>query len=406
MIITNAEVHDKRVRLAGLRIIWIGSMVSGFNTYQTSLLEMLSHLEKRGHDITLVGTRPRHPLFTGKSNVKTTFIPLKYLPAVSPALFTLFAVLYLPFTIARRSPDFVFFQPDITVLASLPALLASKLKRVRLILDIRSTPVETFGIRGLLQKVGFNVSVNVAKRTFSGITIITPLMKQQLCQTFDIRPSNVGVWTSGVSTIHFDPQAWASHAEELRKELGLNGKFVVFYHGAFSANRGLQQTVKAMSILKSDAPETVLFLLGAGPISAQLRDLVMSEGLEGRLIIHKPVPYLEVPKFIAASDVCISPLPSHPYWRYQCPLKLLEYMAMGKTVILSDIPAHRSVTDNSPCAVYTASTQPKDIADSILYTYENREKLVEWGRLGMEIVRSRYVWEKVAKDLEDYLLTV
>ena len=388
---------------AAKRILWIGSMVSGFNTYQTSLIEILNHLEKRGYNVTLFGTRPKTPLSAKDPPVKTIFIPLKYKPAVSSIIFNLITTIFLPFYIAFFRPAFVFFQPDITAVASVPAKLFSKATRTKFVLDIRSIPVEITGFQGFLQKLGFDTSVNVAKRLFSGITIITPAMKEEICSAFKIDSDKVGVWTSGVSTVVFNPETYASAGLKLRRMLGLNDKFVVFYHGALSATRGIFETTKAIISVKSTNPEIVLFLLGSGSISGQLEELVKKGQLEKNIIILKPVPYEEVPKYIAMSDVCISPLPFHHYWRFQSPLKVLEYMAMQKSIILTATPAHKAMVGDEKCGLYISSTKPEEIAKAIRFAYENRHQIEAWGKTGRRRVTEEYTWEKVAKDLDNYL---
>jgi len=378
-------------------------MVSGFNTYQTSLIEILNHLEKRGYSVTLFGTRPKNPLSTKSPNIKTVFLPLKYAPAVSSILFNLAASIFLPFYMAFHKLDFVLFQPDITVLAAIPSKPLSKLTRTKFVLDIRSIPVETIGFQGLLQKIGFQTSVIVAKRLFSGMTIITNPMKEEICLNFRIDPAKVGVWTSGVATATFNPEAHVFDGRELRNRLGLTDKFVVFYHGALSATRGIFETVDAMRIVKAKNPGILLFMLGAGPISNQLEEFVKKEQLEKNVIIHNPVPYSEVPKYIAMSNVCISPLPSHPYWRFQSSLKLLEYMSMRKTTILTRIPAHTAVVGDAKCGIYISSTKPEKIAEAILFAYERKDQLDELGKTGRKIVTERYTWDKVSEDLDNYL---
>jgi glycosyltransferase involved in cell wall biosynthesis len=246
----------------------------------------------------------------------------------------------------------------------------------------------------------------IAKKLFNGITVITPMMKDQICSHFNINPHGVGVWTSGVSTALYDPRKFTSESVELKKQLGLSEKFVVFYQGVFSATRGLTETIKAVSILKPKHADIVLFLLGSGPAVPMLTSLAKKDDLQENVIIHGTVNPVEVPKFISMSDVCISPLPDHPYWRFQCPLKLLEYLAMEKTVIVSDIPAHRFVIKGKKCGIYIQTVEPTEIAKSIEYAYQNRKKLSGWGEAGRAIVENKYTWEKVAADLEDYLLSI
>jgi glycosyltransferase involved in cell wall biosynthesis len=246
----------------------------------------------------------------------------------------------------------------------------------------------------------------IAKRLFDGITIITPLMKEVVCNDFDLDPRKVGVWTSGVSDSLFNPENFISESMELKRKFGLTRKFVVFYHGVFTPSRGLIETIDALKILLPKYPNIVFFLLGTGPLASELNALIQTEGLQENVIIGNPVDQVEVPKFISMSDVGIVPLPDHPYWRFQSPLKLLEYLAMEKVVILTDIPAHRAVIDEAKCGVYVSLVNPLEIAKAIEYVYLNEDSLKEWGKIGREIVKREYTWEKVAGNLENYLQSI
>jgi glycosyltransferase involved in cell wall biosynthesis len=319
-------------------------------------------------------------------------------------MFSLTLFFFLPFYVIIAKPNFIITQPD--AILGIMSGLFSKFKRVKFILDIRSPPVEIGGFRGFLQNLLFITSIAIAKKIFDGITIITPLMKEEFCQRFDVNPKLVGVWSSGVSTTLFNPKICASEGADLRRKLRLSKKFIVFYHGVFSANRGLKETMEAMSIVKRVYPDVVLFLLGTGPIVPSLKDLSRMEELQDSVIIHDPVEYAEVPKYIAMCDLGIVPLPNHPYWRFQCPLKLLEYLAMEKVVIVTDIPAHRSIIGEKECGIYISSAKPIEIAKAIEYAYHNKEKLEEWGKFGRTIIEKNYTWEKIARDLENYLLSI
>jgi len=58
------------------------------------------------------------------------------------------------------------------------------------------------------------------------------------------------------------------------------------------------------------------------------------------------------------------------------------------------------------CGIYLSSVKPIDIAKAIEYAYNNKEKLGEKEAIAREIIEKNYTWEKVAKELEDYLLSI
>jgi len=231
-------------------------------------------------------------------------------------------------------------------------------------------------------------------------------MKKEVCNNYSIDPQKLGVWTSGVSDALFDPQNCFSEGSKLRTKLGLHGKFLVLYHGIFTETRGLLETVKAVKIINQKIPDIVFFMLGTGQFVSKLRTVVQEEGLQENVFIHDPVDQSEVPKFIQMCDVGIVPLPDNPYWRAQSPLKLLEYLAMEKTVILTDIPAHQEIVAGEKCGVFISSVNPLEIAKAIEHVYRNKDSISDWGKIGRKIVKKEYTWEKVAKNLENYIKSI
>jgi len=388
------------------RILWASFLVLDVHFHKTSRLEVLKNLARKGHNVSLLAVRSGEASRIDDSELNIILVPLRYFPILSPVMFAVVLFVFLPFYVMISKPHYIITEPDFSIFGFASVIPFSKLKKTKLILDVRSTPVETTDFRGLLRALCFTMSVLIAKRFFDGMTIITPLMKEEVCKKFSIDPKFVGTWSSGVSTTLFNPDSYVSDGKELKRKLGLSKKFVVFYHGAFSANRGLTETIKAMSIVKRFRSDIVLFLLGTGPIADNLKNLIRMNNLQDNVVIHSPVDYVDVPKYIAMSDVGVVPLPNHPYWKHQCPLNLLEYLAMGKVVIATDIPANRLVIGERECGIYLSSVKPIDIAKAIEYAYHNKEQLKEQGATGRAIITEKYTWEKVATDLENYLLSV
>jgi glycosyltransferase involved in cell wall biosynthesis len=74
------------------------------------------------------------------------------------------------------------------------------------------------------------------------------------------------------------------------------------------------------------------------------------------------VKHEQVADYISLADICVVLLPRLPWWEISSPLKLMEYLAMEKPIVLSDINAHQSiVTKNSNIAVYFNPDYPYDL---------------------------------------------
>jgi glycosyltransferase involved in cell wall biosynthesis len=326
---------------------------------------------------------------------------------LSALLFAGMSFFLLPYYLVSLRPDYIVVEPGISSLGFLWVPILPFFRNTKFVLDIRSTPVEVAGLHGRMEVFLFMISVIFAKVFFDGITVITSLMRNEICEKFGINKEFVGVWTSGVSQELFDPQKYSEEeTDSLKRKLGLNGKFIVFYHGYFGVKRGILECVRSISLIGNKCNDLVLFLLGNGPALSEIEKEILVHGLQDKVFVHRPVTYKDVPKYISMCDVGIVPLPDLPDWRHQCPLKLLELMSMRKPVILTSIPAHKEVIGDGKCGIYVSSVNPVEIAGAITYAHENKDNLEHLKTCGKNIVNMRYTWNKVAEDFDSYLSKV
>jgi glycosyltransferase involved in cell wall biosynthesis len=383
-----------------LSILW----VSFFAENNPALHNILNQLSVKGHSTALLSVK-LNKSHIDKARVRLVSTPIKTIPFLSPLMFAIILLFRIPVNMIKLKPDFVIIEPYPHVLSFIPFLPIAKLRKIKLVLDIRTTPVEAKGIRNFLTHFWFSVSILISKKLFDGITIITPLMKHEICNQYTLDPDSIGVWTSGVSEKIFNPQVTKEKSSDLRRNLELSGKFIIFYHGIFTATRKLSEVVRGVQKVHQKYSDVLLFLLGSGPILNELKSLA-AELDNPSVIFHDPVSHPEVPYYISMSDVCIVPLPDHPYWRHQSPLKLLEYMAMEKPIILTDIPAHRDVLGNADFGIFLSSPEPEFIAKAIEQAYIDRLKLTEAAKSGRETILNNYTWSRVSDDFISYLMQI
>lgn len=246
-----------------------------------------------------------------------------------------------------------------------------KNKKPFFILDLRTIPVD--GKKTLhtqLNQIRFNTSIKIALKYFDGLTVISEKLRDNIVRKYPSAASLVGVWTTGVDPQFFDPKT----ANNLRSELKLDDRFIVMYHGIFSPFRGLQQAIYAINILKNRYPDILLVLLGKGEGQLELESIIHNRGLENFVRIYPPVPFKQVPSFLNTADCGILPFPDIEWWNTSGPLKLNEYISMGKPVIVTDIEAHRSVLKSEPFAFYSRNENPENLSKAIISFYQSPNK--------------------------------
>jgi glycosyltransferase involved in cell wall biosynthesis len=61
----------------------------------------------------------------------------------------------------------------------------------------------------------------------------------------------------------------------------------------------------------------------------------------GRVIFHDAVPYGQIPRYMRAFDVCITPHRISPFVQSLQPIKLWEYLASGKPIVATPVSGFR-----------------------------------------------------------------
>ncbi|MFH1932383.1 MAG: glycosyltransferase family 4 protein [Pseudomonadota bacterium] len=272
-------------------------------------------------------------------------------------------------------------------------------RRPKFVLDVRTLAVELpRNWKGKQQQKRFDTSVRIAFRYFDGLTMITEKMKRDLQTEANNFKKKLCVWSTGVDPNLFDPD----NVDDIRSELGFKDRFVIMYHGIISRNRGLQQAIEAIAMVRKSHPEVMFFLLGKGPAQNEIEEQVRNLGLGKHVIIHPPVPFEEVPKFIKSAQAGILPFPDLDWWNTSSPIKLNEYLAMGKPVIVTDIAAHRAALGKLKCGFFVPNHQPDSLARGIKTVMEKEPELAALGEIARKTAIERFTWERQAVKIKTY----
>jgi glycosyltransferase involved in cell wall biosynthesis len=272
-----------------------------------------------------------------------------------------------------------------------------------LLLHIETNVVEENALRAVGISFLDALSIKLASILFDKILFSSPMMMKLYQKTYGISASKIGVWANSVEASFADSTDETKTAL-LRKELGLAGRVGFLYHGAMSKSRGSFQLVEAFRILKERSMNVTLVLLGYGTQREAICRYVVANHLENVVKVRGPVDHSEVPTYIAACDVGITTIPDHIWFRYQNPIKVLEYLVMNKPMIVSDIPAHRWIIGNEPVALYLKGTDPYSIADGVCTFLRSANSFDP--TLGKRIVEERFTPEKIADMLESQILSL
>jgi glycosyltransferase involved in cell wall biosynthesis len=144
------------------------------------------------------------------------------------------------------------------------------------------------------------------------------------------------------------PDSREREAVRARHRVGPEERLVV-YTGSFVALQALDLLLEAAPRVLASVPSAKFLLVGGTePEIAELQSTAEHLGIADRVILERARPQAEIPGYLAAADVLVSP-------RVQGinpPGKLLSYLASGRPVVATDTLVHNQLL-TAECAILT-----------------------------------------------------
>jgi glycosyltransferase involved in cell wall biosynthesis len=118
-------------------------------------------------------------------------------------------------------------------------------------------------------------------------------------------------------------------------------------------------------------------------------------GLEQSIIFTGLVPHSDAPRYLAASDILVSPHLGFDDGTkfFGSPTKLFEYMAMGKPIIASRLEQIGEVIRDGENGLEMMPGNASQLADQILDFARDRELRTRLGAAARQEVVQRYTWK-------------
>ncbi|MBM4116170.1 glycosyltransferase [bacterium] len=122
----------------------------------------------------------------------------------------------------------------------------------------------------------------------------------------------------------------------------LAGEPVVGFVGGFYPWHGVDRLVEALRRCRAEGLPGKLLLVGDGPERPRIEADLAAAGLAQHALLTGALPHRELPAWIAAMDLCAMPDSND----YGSPMKVFEYMSLGRPVLAPDLPPLRDALDD------------------------------------------------------------
>lgn len=203
----------------------------------------------------------------------------------------------------------------------------------------------------------------------------------------------------GVDLERFQPVT-QDKKKELRRQYGYTDEqFLLFYAAELNANKNQGLLIKTVAEVKKDIPNVRLLLAGQGANEEQYRALARDYNVDDR------VDFLgyrtDIDKLLTMSDIVVS-----SSLREGLPVNILEAMASGLPVVVTDIRGHRDLVVDRVNGFLVDSSDSTKMSIKLIELYNLAEKRIEIGKHNLMCVKKfglESVFKKMAKIYQKYM---
>jgi glycosyltransferase involved in cell wall biosynthesis len=190
------------------------------------------------------------------------------------------------------------------------------------------------------------------------------------------------------------PSASPDELAALRLELGLPADAqVVLYGGNFAPYQGMEILFEATPKVLAAVPNA--FMVFAGASSGQLHHRVGNSTHANRVRVLPRQPRRRMDAFIELASVLVSPRNHGGNF----PLKIFDYLAAGKPIVATDVPAHRAVLDDTLALLVPSS--PAAIAEGVIRVLRDRALAERLAAAGAAYAREHLTWPIFVRSVDE-----
>lgn len=178
--------------------------------------------------------------------------------------------------------------------------------------------------------------------------------------------------------------------------------FLLAYLGVMGPQDGVDYALRALEILRNDLGRDDFYciFMGAGDCYDEMVSLSARLGIDDIVEFPGRVPDEFVQRCLSTADVCLSPDPENPLNDVSTMNKILEYMAMGRSIVSFNLAEARVSAGDA--AVYVPGNDELAFAraiDTLLRAPQRRHLM---GELGRRRIEGQLSWEFSRRELVEF----
>ncbi|MBN1546073.1 MAG: glycosyltransferase family 4 protein [Syntrophaceae bacterium] len=320
---------------------------------------------------------------------------LRYCPQVifevAEIMYNFYSSIVMFTYLSRNKYSFIYERYSLFGFAT---TLISRLFSIPLIMEVNDATVIERTRPLVLKTLATLIEHAVFSRSKKVITISLSF-KNLLVHAHQLPADKVVVMTNAIDPARFQH---VPNARYSKGDLGITGKTVIGVVGAFVKWHGLDFLLTSLhGIVKKYCLH--ILLVGDGPVMNDVKGLVAKYEIKESVTITGFVSPDKVPDYIGLMDICVMPNSN----QHGSPVKILEYMAMGKAIVAPEYQPIKEILTDGHDALLFPPLDPAGFKTSIVRLIEDNDLRADLGTAAKEKVFREFTWKNNAQGTLDLL---
>jgi|CZCB01.1.fsa_nt_gi glycosyltransferase involved in cell wall biosynthesis len=289
------------------------------------------------------------------------------------------------FIFSKTNCRLILSWPQVKLSTVLISLLAKKLKNHPFILDLHDLPLE--------QSLAFGSEVSRWKRfilaTYTKFIFhhadylfsVSNAFTEYICVTYQVEEQKVRIAPNGTF-----PELLHSHREEDNQ----NGTKIC-YTGSLLQDKGVPELIKLVDDLRSIRKDVRLELWGHNGMGIKSNDWLTVSSAS----------FSQMKDILGGADVLIIPFPKKFYYDIAHPIKLSDYMAVGRPIVCLNLETSGTIIHKYQCGM--VCNDYKEMHEALLKLIDDKQLRQELGANGYNAAKTYYDWTIIAQSVHEFL---
>ena len=173
--------------------------------------------------------------------------------------------------------------------------------------------------------------------------------------------------------------------------------FTIGFVGSLKPWHGLSHLVNAFGQLHQHVPQSRLLIVGDGPQRKDMESVLTRQGLQSVVRFTGAVFPEQIPGLLASMDTAVAPYPAADF--YFSPLKVVEYMAAGLPVVVSQIGQLTNLVENNITGLLCPPGDEAALANALERLWLSPSLRECLGLMARQHVVMHHTWDRVARQI-------